>query len=190
MKKVFLLLIIFFSYSCKNAEQKFLSEFPDFTKHRIEFLEKDFYIPSQYKKASLESTFQKKSQNLDSPGNLSKNKKRYQQLLESNPNFEYFIEDSNPDNSITFVLGEYVSLNQKAMYSFAEMLKKQNPERDLLEKKFYNLNYANVVKVKFSNDAEMFTTQYLISRGSRTISMIVVNAENQDYDHLIRNFSF
>ena len=189
MKKVFLVLIILFSYSCRNAEEKFVSEFPDSTKHRIEFLEKDFYIPSHYKKASLGGVFQKKLQDRNSTNPLHRNKQRYQQLLESSADFEYFIDESNPANSITFVLGEYVLLNKKNMYSFAEILRKQNPNRDLLEKKFYNLSYADVVKVKFRNKAEIFTTQYLISRGSKTISMIVVNSENEDYDHLIKNFS-
>ncbi|WP_026915903.1 hypothetical protein [Christiangramia portivictoriae] len=122
---------------------------------------------------------------------------RYEELLNSNSQFEYFIDKSNPNNTITFILGEYVALNENVLELFADMLQNRDMsevgfERHLIEKKFYDLSYADIVKVRFrySNDVKKsYLTQYLISHNFKTVTMIVTNTENEDYDHLIKNFS-
>lgn len=200
MKKILFSLIVILLCSCKDSKEDLKSKFPNSELKDISFLNRSFYIPKHFTNASLDSIVQNKMSYADSTDGLFLNKLQYQQLLQSNAQFEYFIDKSNPGNSITLILGEYISLNKNVMNTFADMLQtrallenKDQVQRQLIEKKFYNLSYADVVKVKLKskNDNKgIYLTQYLISKNSKTITMIVRNSENEDYNHLIKNFSF
>ena len=197
MKKVLFFLSFILLLSCKNSDESNKLKFPNSELKRVSFLEKDFYVPSRFENASLDSIFQNRLSYSDTTDDLYLNKLRYEELLKSNSQFEYFIDKSNPNNTITFILGEYIALNENVLGLFAEMLQNRDisevgNERRLIEKKFYDLSYADVVKVRFrySNDLKKsYITQYLISQNSKTVTMIVTNSENEDYDQLIKNFS-
>ena len=197
MKKVLFFLSFILLLSCKNSDESNKLKFPNSELKRVSFLEKDFYVPSRFENASLDSIFQNRLSYSDTTDDLYLNKLRYEELLKSNSQFEYFIDKSNPNNTITFILGEYIALNENVLGLFAEMLQNRDIsevgiERRLIEKKFYDLSYADVVKVRFrySNDLKKsYITQYLISQNSKTVTMIVTNSENEDYDQLIKNFS-
>lgn len=199
MRKILLLFIILSILGCSDSKNEFESKFPDYSLNEINFLNKEFYLPDNFQNASSDSTFKRKINSINSIDSLSLNNQKYLSLLNSGAQFEYFIDTKNPENTITFILGEYISLNRSTMNQFAEMLKmksykkdsEQNYRYNLEQKKFYKLSYADVVKVKFKrtgDEKELYLTQYLISQGLKTMTMIVTNSKNEDYDELIKNF--
>ncbi|MDR5589935.1 hypothetical protein [Christiangramia sp. SM2212] len=199
MRKILLLILVITNLGCNDSKNEFQSEFPNYKLQSINFLEKRFYLPANYQNASLDSIFQSKFKLTNSLDSLPLNNKKFLRLHNSGGEFEYFIDSKNPENTITFILGEYTSLSEKTMNIFVDMLqmnfsldaKEQNQEFKLKQKKFYNLSYADVIKVKFlrlKNQDQLYVTQYLITKGLKTMTMIVTNSENEDYDELIKNF--
>lgn len=199
MRKILLLFIILSILGCSDSKNEFESKFPDYSLNEINFLNKEFYLPDNFQNASSDSTFKRKINSINSIDSLSLNNQKYLSLLNSGAQFEYFIDTKNPENTLTFILGEYISLNKSTMNQFAEMLKmksykkdsEQNYRYNLEQKKFYKLSYADVVKVKFKrtrDEEELYLSQYLISQGLKTMTMIVTNSKNEDYDELIKNF--
>ncbi|AVR46044.1 hypothetical protein C7S20_12700 [Christiangramia fulva] len=198
MRKIFLLVIVLL-LGCKNTENELHSKFPDYELKKINFLEKEFYIPGNYFDASKDSIFQQRLATTDTIDKLSLNHRKYLQLINSGVQFEYFVDKDNPQNSIIFILGQHISLNEKTMYKYIDMLKmtsfkddkEDSTEYKLLEKEFYKPIYADIIKVKFKRikkGKELYLTQYLVTQGLKTITMIVMNTENKDFDQIIKNF--
>lgn len=200
MRKILLLFLSLSILSCSDSKNDFESKYPDYSLNKINFLNKNFYLPDNYQNASSDSIFQSSLNSIKSIDSLSLNKQKYLRLLDSGAQFEYFIDTKNPENTITFILGEYISLNENTMNKFVEILKMKSFKKDieqnyryhLEQKKFYKLSYADVVKVKFKrikNEEELYLSQYLISQGLETMTMIITNSNNEDYDELIKNFN-
>ena len=95
--------------------------------------------------------------------------------------------------------GEYVKLDKTVLNSYVEILENQiltqttdnNIQNKIIERQFLTFGKTKVLKVKFqqrNGGVTKFLTQYLITLGVNTFSIVITNDKNTDYEFILENF--
>ena len=200
MRKIISLLILISFLSCDNASTHLPKSFKDTSEFKVSFLEKKVRLPNNYSKVTVDEWIRE----LDSIENRSlvsdvqpEDLKHFENL---GIEMDLFIEKNNPQNYITFMLGNYVFLDKDLLNAYTNMLESQMKQRygnlglgyERLESKYIAIKNTRSIKVKFKQlDSvnKKYITQYIITIGMKTFSMNVVsNDVDEDYQRLLKNF--
>jgi len=199
MKKLLLFLIIL-NFSCSTKTKESIDEFDLTNSHKLEFLNKNIYLPKNYEATTIEDfinahivdgkidSFQKNQQ-----ANLYKQKR-------NGVKFEIFCEKSNLKNSIIIQLGEYTPLDKRRVNPYVNNLEKTVLSEwskyyiyyERLEAKFITSKNTKSIKIKYRiiiDGKNTFMTQYIVTSKSNTFSIVVTNEKNIDYQFVLKNFS-
>lgn len=198
MKKILLLILITF-ISCKTDKNKLPAEFENTASFQIDFLKREIRLPDNYEKTTFDNLldFNKKSEHNDE---LIQSAHQKNILLQNfGHEFEVFADKNDYFNTITFMSGEYMKLDENLLNSYIEVLDSQistqsteyNTQNEIIETQFLTYGKSNIIKVKFqqtNGNKIKFMTQYLITLGINTFSIAIVNDENTDYQFILENF--
>ncbi|WP_299215266.1 hypothetical protein [uncultured Aquimarina sp.] len=200
MKKILPILTLILILSCKSEKKEVSEEFKNTEWQLITFLEKKIRLPINYEKTTIEEIFAK-MESLENPdGFVELQYNRLNILKNAGAEFEIFVEKDNVMNSISFMLGPYVPLDNSVVSTYVNMVEgqilPQSKEFGLkykrTESKFLKYKNAEIIKVKYEQINEQnkrFVTQYLITYKLKTFTMVVINKNDTDFQFLLKNFS-
>ena len=185
--------------SCKSEPKKLPDEFKDTELRLISFLNKKVRLPSEYKVLTIEQLLTLMDQERLPDELVQLQFERLKSMQSSGTKFELFVDDFNFLNTITFTAGEYIPLHKEMVNPFVHQLENQilsqleaeGIEHKRLETKFLTYSKTKVIKVKYmqSNGVqERYITQYVITSGLNTFSMVVINNDNIDFQYVLKNF--
>jgi len=199
MKKLLLVLMIL-NFSCSTKTKESINEFDLTNSHKLEFLNKNIYLPKNYKATTVEELINaRKVDGKYESFQTIQNAKLYEQKR-IGEKFEIFCEKSNLKNSIIFQLGEYIPLNKRLISPYVISLEKDviselskyNIGLERLEAKFITSKNTKSIKIKHRlifDDKSIYLTQYIVTYKLNTFSIVVTNEKNIDYQLILKNFS-
>jgi len=198
--KLISIFLIILNLSCSTKTKKSGNDFDLTNSHKLEFLNKNIYLPKNYKATTVEELIiARKVDGKFESFQTIQNEKLYEQKR-SGEKFEIFCDKNNLKNSIIFSPGEYMPLNKNLISPYVIRLEKDvKPELskhniglERLESKFITSENTKSIKIKHRlifDDKNIYLTQYIVTYKFNTFSIVVSNEKNIDYKFILKNFS-
>lgn len=193
---LFGLLVFMICITCRSEKEHYSEDQSDFELMQIDFLDKRIFLPRSYKKVNLNEVEEMIRQN---PELGSTDRLFYDAIMQTDNEFgppELFMESEDQLSAIVFTPGEYIPLGKELVSPYVNMLESNMLKSEFspvrLESKFITLKNATAIKVKYEQHiptGKRYLTQYIVTYGLKTFSIMVLNDENKDLRVVLNNFS-
>lgn len=197
MKKIYVLILAIVFLGCGPKEKNTIPE--GYTLQPVNFLNKKTHLPSVFKKVNLNEISEMLRQNPDLNPIDQFHLKQAVALQNNSPVAPVLFQDSiNKSNVIWFTKDSYIPVDKELAISYVNMLENsllpnQNNSGftyEKLEGKYMVINGFQCIKVKYKvsyGDKAVYSTQYIATRDLETTMIASTNAENLDFNYLLKN---
>ena len=198
MKKIVLLSISLIIFACNSKTKEPIVD-EGFELKPIPFLNKNVYLPEDFKKVNINELGEMIRQN---PNGNPLNEHYYKMAVSvySSTNIApvLYAQENDDTNNVWFIPGKYTPLDQELMDVYENMIDESFLSRsedsgvryEKLDSDLLQFGEAKAITLKYKQSHEdqiKYLTQYIITKNLETFSVITLNSEDKDFSPMIKS---